>query len=30
MSFNHNLKAGTYFVRIITAEKVYVEQIVVE
>ena len=30
MNFNHNLKAGTYFVRIINDDKVYVEQIVVE
>ncbi len=30
MNFNHNLDAGTYFVRIITGDKVYVEQIVVE
>ena len=30
MNFNHNLTAGTYFVRIICGEKVYVEQIVVE
>ncbi|MBO4614782.1 MAG: fibronectin type III domain-containing protein [Bacteroidales bacterium] len=30
MNFNHNLNAGTYFVRIIAADKVYVEQIVVE
>ena len=30
MSFSHNLKAGAYFVRIITTDKVYVEQIVVE
>ena len=30
MKFNHNLRPGSYFVRIITADKVYVEQIVVE
>ena len=30
MNFNHNLTAGTYFVRIINGDKVYVEQIVVE
>ena len=30
MNFNHSLNAGTYFVRIIAADKVYVEQIVVE
>ena len=30
MNFNHDLKAGTYFVRIINDDKVYVEQIVVE
>ncbi|MBO4873716.1 MAG: fibronectin type III domain-containing protein [Bacteroidales bacterium] len=30
MNFNHNLTAGTYFLRIISGEKVYVEQIVVE
>jgi hypothetical protein len=30
MNFNHNLDAGTYFVRIISGDKVYVEQIVVE
>ena len=30
MNFNHNLNAGTYFVRIINADKVYVGQIVVE
>ena len=29
-NFNHNLAAGTYFVRIINGDKVYVEQIVVE
>ena len=28
--FNHNLSAGTYFIRIINGDKVYVEQIVVE
>jgi hypothetical protein len=28
--FNHTLNAGTYFVRIIASDKVYVEQIVVE
>ena len=28
--FNHKLNAGTYFVRIINGDKVYVEQIVVE
>ena len=28
--FNHDLNAGTYFVRIISGDKVYVEQIVVE
>ena len=28
--FNHSLTAGTYFVRIINGDKVYVEQIVVE
>jgi len=30
MNFNHDLRAGTYFVRIINGDKVYVEQIVVE
>jgi len=30
MDFSNDLKAGTYFVRIIAADKVYVEQIVVE
>ena len=30
MNFNHDLRPGTYFVRIIAADKVYVEQIVVE
>ena len=30
MNFNYNLRAGTYFVRIINGDKVYVEQIVVE
>ena len=30
MNFNHNLRAGAYFVRIINGDKVYVEQIVVE
>ncbi len=30
MNFNHNLDAGTYFVRIISGDKVYVGQIVVE
>ena len=30
MNFNYNLTAGTYFVRIISGDKVYVEQIVVE
>ena len=30
MNFNHNLRAGAYFVRIISGDKVYVEQIVVE
>ena len=30
MTFNHNLVPGTYFVRIINADKVYVGQIVVE
>ena len=30
MNFSHNLDAGTYFVRIISGDKVYVEQIVVE
>jgi len=30
MKFNHNLKAGIYFVRIIADDKVYVEQIIVE
>lgn len=30
MNFNHNLRAGTYFVRIISGDKVYVGQIVVE
>ncbi len=30
MNFNHNLHAGTYFIRIISGDKVYVEQIVVE
>ncbi|MBO4875011.1 MAG: choice-of-anchor J domain-containing protein [Bacteroidales bacterium] len=30
MNFNHDLRPGTYFVRIVTADKVYVEQIVVE
>ena len=29
-TFNHTLTAGTYFVRIINGDKVYVEQIVVE
>ncbi len=28
--FNHNLSAGTYFIRIINGDKVYIEQIVVE
>ena len=28
--FNHKLNAGTYIVRIIAGDKVYVEQIVVE
>ena len=30
MNFNYNLRAGAYFVRIISNDKVYVEQIVVE
>ena len=30
MNFNHDLKAGTYFVRIINGDKVYVKQIVVD
>jgi hypothetical protein len=30
MNFNHSLRPGTYFVRIISNDKVYVEQIVVE
>ncbi len=30
MNFNHNLRAGAYFVRIINGDKVYIEQIVVE
>ena len=30
MNFNHDLKAGSYFVRIINGDKVYVEQIVIE
>ncbi|MBQ1652788.1 MAG: MucBP domain-containing protein, partial [Bacteroidales bacterium] len=30
LNFNHDLRPGTYFVRIVTADKVYVEQIVVE
>ncbi len=30
MIFDHNLYPGAYFVRIITADKVYIEQIVVE
>ena len=30
MNFNHDLRPGTYFVRIISGDKVYVEQIVVE
>ncbi len=30
MNFNYDLRPGAYFVRIITADKVYVEQIVVE
>ncbi len=30
MNFNHNINAGTYFVRIISGDKVYVEQIVIE
>ena len=30
MIFNHNLNAGTYFVRIISGGKIYIEQIVVE
>ena len=30
MNFNHDLRPGTYFVRIINGGKVYVEQIVVE
>ena len=30
MNFNHDLRPGTYFVRIITTDRVYVEQIVVE
>ncbi|MBR6067004.1 MAG: choice-of-anchor J domain-containing protein [Bacteroidales bacterium] len=30
MNFNHDLRPGAYFVRIINGEKVYVEQIVVE
>ena len=30
MNFSHKLDAGTYFVRIISGDKVYVEQIVVE
>ena len=30
MNFNHDLRPGTYFVRIINGDKVYVEQIVVE
>ncbi len=30
MTFDHNLHPGAYFVRIITADRVYVEQIVVE
>ena len=30
MNFNHDLRSGAYFVRIINGDKVYVEQIVVE
>ena len=30
MNFNHDLNAGTYFVRIINGDKVYVKQIVVD
>ncbi len=30
MNFSHDLRPGTYFVRIISGDKVYVEQIVVE
>ena len=30
MNFNHDLRPGAYFVRIISGDKVYVEQIVVE
>ena len=30
MNFNHDLRPGAYFVRIINGDKVYVEQIVVE
>ena len=30
MNFNYNLRAGAYFVRIISADKVYIEQIVIE
>ena len=30
MNFNHDLKASTYFVRIINGDKVYVKQIVVD
>ena len=30
MNFNHNLRAGAYFVRIINGDKVYVGQIIVE
>ena len=30
MNFNYDLRPGTYFVRIITTDRVYVEQIVVE
>ena len=30
MNFNHNINAGTYFVRIISGDIVYVEQIVIE
>ena len=30
MNFNHNVNAGTYFVRIISGDIVYVEQIVIE
>ncbi|MBQ4476913.1 MAG: T9SS type A sorting domain-containing protein, partial [Bacteroidales bacterium] len=30
MNLNYNLRQGAYFIRIITEDKVYVEQIVVE